>query len=105
MLHHSVYVIELRPEVLQRRKFAEANPNRSPNKPCVYVGLTGIDPTERFQQHLAGYKSSRLVRSFGVRLRLRLYRRYNPMSYDEAVRRERALAIKLRERGYAVWQK
>ena len=105
MPHHSVYVIELRPDVLKRRRFAAANPERRADKPCVYVGLTGIAPEVRFQQHRDGYKACRLVREFGVRLRPRLYAKYNPMPYAEAARRERALAAKLRKRGYAVWQK
>ena len=48
---HSIYVIELRKEVLSNKKFREKNPNYKPGKPCVYVGMTGKSPEERFQQH------------------------------------------------------
>ena len=48
---YSIYVIELKKEVLKHRKFKEANPNYIPGKPCVYVGYTSKTPEERYQQH------------------------------------------------------
>ena len=33
-----VYVIELKPDVMSKTKFAKANPDRRDDKPCVYVG-------------------------------------------------------------------
>lgn len=51
--HHSVYVIALDVAILYETKFVEENPDYIPNKPCVYVGLTGIDPKERFKKHKA----------------------------------------------------
>ncbi len=103
-LHYHVYVIELDTDVLKSRKFREANPRHNPRRPCVYVGMTGIGPEERFEQHRSGYKASRYVKRYGVRLMPKLYRKYNPMEYEEAVERERRLADRLRRRGYAVWQ-
>lgn len=69
-----------------------------------HLGLTGLTPEARFENHLCGRKASRIVKRFGVRLVPSLYSRYNPMTYEDAVKRERALATELRRRGYGVWQ-
>jgi hypothetical protein len=104
-LHHCVYVIELRPEVLQDRSYARANPQHRADKPCLYVGMSGLSPSERFARHRAGIQANDYVRDFGVRLRPRLYARFNPMSYEDAKLMEVELARRLRNRGFAVWQK
>jgi len=100
----SVYVIALDREVLSKRKFREINPNYKTGKPCVYVGMTGRTPDQRFRQHKANYKACSYVRDYGKYLRRRLYEKYNPMTYDEAVKREVELARELRAKGFAVWQ-
>jgi len=100
-----VYVIELDRAVLKNKRFASANPNHDPEKPCVYVGMTAKSPDERFAQHRAGYKASRYPRKYGRWLRRRLYERFNPMTYEEACAREIELADELRRRGFAVWQR
>ena len=105
MTTRNVYVIRLRDEVLKDGKFREANPQHDPRKPCVYVGCTARDPEVRLAQHLEGYRSARLVRRFGVELIPRLYRHHNPMEYEKARAFEVELARRLRNRGYAVWQK
>jgi predicted GIY-YIG superfamily endonuclease len=102
--HHSVYVVELARGVLYERKFQKANPNYNPEKPCVYVGMTGLDPDVRFDKHKAGIQSNRYVREYGVRLLPALYQAYNPMPYDAARDMEVELAIYLREQGFGVWQ-
>ena len=104
-VHHSVYVVELKVAVRHDRKFAAENPDADPRKACLYIGMTGLDPRERFENHKNGYKSARLVRRFGWRLRPALYAHLNPMSYDEARAMEVKLAQELRAQGYAVWQK
>lgn len=101
---HNVYVVRLDGAVLDQNKFRDANPDYEPGKPCVYVGMTGLDPDERFRNHKAGYKASRIVKRFGSYLMRRKYEKYNPLSYDEACEKERELADDLRRRGYAVWQ-
>jgi hypothetical protein len=103
MNHHSVYVVELNELVLRKRKFLNANPNYDPAKPCVYVGLTGLDPEERFSNHLSGYKASRVVEEYGERLMPELYEHLNPMSFYEAGATEIKLAQELRAEGFAVW--
>jgi len=101
---HHVYVIKLDGAVLNHRRFQEANPQHHPLKACVYVGMTGRTPEERFAQHKRGYKSGRYVHEYGEKLLPHLYERYNPMTFEEAARRERWLAARLREQGFAVWQ-
>ena len=103
-LHHYVYVVELSRAVLYERKFQKANPHYNPDKPCVYVGMTGLDPDRRFDRHKAGIQSNRFVEKYGVRLLPKLYEVYNPMPYQAAQEMEVELAVALREQGYGVWQ-
>ena len=102
--HHSVYVIELAKDVLLESRFKKGNPGYVDGKPCVYVGMTGLDPDVRFYKHKAGIQSNRYVHKFGLRLLPDLYVGYNPMTYDVAREMEVELGILLREAGFAVWQ-
>jgi predicted GIY-YIG superfamily endonuclease len=102
--HYYVYVIELSKDVLYEGRFKKSNPDYIAGKPCVYVGMTGLDPDVRFDKHKAGIQSNRYVREFGLRLLPELYEAYKPMSYDEARDMEVEVAIDLREGGYGVWQ-
>jgi hypothetical protein len=52
-------------------------------KPCVYVGLTGLDPDVRFDKHKAGIQANRYAQEFGLRLLPELYELYNPLTYDD----------------------
>ena len=101
----SVYVIELDKAVLDDRRFREANPDHDPRKPCVYVGQTGKTPQERFETHKTGpsRQANKFVKKHGLRLKPRLYARYNPMTREEAERREGELGSRLRSKGYAAW--
>jgi hypothetical protein len=102
--HYHVYVIELSKDVLHEKRFTKANPGYISGKPCVYVGMTGLDPDTRFDKHKAGIQSNRYAREYGLRLLPHLYEVYNPMPYDGARDMEVELAIALREAGYGVWQ-
>ncbi len=102
--HYQVYVVELDPRVLERKAFAARNTDYRAGKPCVYVGMTGLSPEERFANHKRGYKASRYVRDFGIRLRPDLYPDGGPFGYREAQRMERHVARELRVLGYGVWQ-
>ncbi len=102
--HHNVYVVELDMAVLKDRKFRAANKGCDPDKPCLYVGSTGMSPEMRFINHKRGYKGNRYVQRFGLRLRPDLYAVYNPMPWEAAVELEAELAVALREAGHAVWQ-
>jgi hypothetical protein len=101
-LHHYVYVVLLDPAVARLRKVRRDNPQRDPSKPCVYVGMTGLTPEERFANHKQGIKSVRLVREFGVRLLPEFYEWLNPMPFEAAVQMEEDLAEDLRRQGYTV---
>ena len=102
--HHSVYVIELDEAVLREKKFVLANPERDPYLSSRYVGMTGLDPEVRFENHKRGYKANWYARKYGLHLLPQIYEYYNPMSYREAVAKEKQLAEELRAEGYAVWQ-
>jgi hypothetical protein len=101
---YRVYVIELRPEVMGKKRVAGKNAERREDKPCVYVGQTAKTPEQRFEQHVNGKRASRIVREFGVGLKPRLYRNWGPYATRaEAEAAEKRLAEKLRGRGYVVW--
>ena len=103
MTTHNIYVIELDKQVLEKKKFREANPDYVDDSPCVYVGMTSKTPEERFEQHKSGYRSSRIVKQFGIRLKPRQYQSLNPMSRDEATEMEFEKARRLRKKGWGVW--
>ena len=101
-LHHYVYVVLLDGGVLKLRKIREANPHRDEKKPCVYVGMTGLTPEERFANHKQGLKAARLVKHYGIRLLPELYEVFNPMPFAVAAQMEQELAADLRAQGYTV---
>ena len=88
--HHSVYVVYLR------------NPSGD-GKAGYYVGMTGLSPERRFENHKRGIKSAGVVRRCGERLVPRLYAHPNPMPYARAKEMEVWLAESLRKRGYLVY--
>ena len=79
-----------------------ANPNRDPKKSCVYVGMTGLTPEERFANHKAGTKAAWVVKRYGLRQLPELYQHLNPMPYEAAAQMEMELAEDLRRAGYTV---
>jgi len=85
-----VYVVYLR------------NP-KGDGKAGYYVGMTGLAPEKRFENHKLGVKAARVVRKHGERLVPKLYAHLNPMSYKDAQRMEGLLADSLRKRGYVVF--
>lgn len=100
--HHHVYVVLLGPEVASIRKVLRENPGRDPSKPCVYVGMTGLTPEERFANHKAGIKCAWVVKRFGLRLLPELFACFNPMPFEAAAQMEKELAEDLRAQGYTV---
>jgi len=88
--HHSVYVVYLR------------NPTGD-GKAAYYVGMTGLSPEQRFDNHKKGLKSAGVVRRFGERLVPKLYAHLNPMPFARAQEMESILAESLRKRGYVVF--
>jgi hypothetical protein len=100
--HHNVYVVLLDPAVGKLRQVRVENPKRDPKKPCVYVGMTGLTPGERFANHKAGVKDAALVKRYGIRLLPELYAHLNPMPFEAAAQMEVDLAEDLRRVGYTV---
>ena len=101
-----VYVIELHPRVMNTGRFTEANPgySYSPDRPPLYVGMTGRTPGIRFEQHRKGYKASRYTKGHVKRLRPDLSVDIIYLARADAERMEVQRADELRELGYAVWQ-
>ena len=99
----NLYVITLDPEVLWDREFRQANPGYIQGMPCVYVGLTIHEPGDRFEQHRAGYRSSRYPRKYGIELAQELIEGFDGEGLSDADQ-EAALAEWLRRQGCAVWQ-
>lgn len=100
--HHNVYVVLLDAAVAKLRKVRAENPGRDPKQPCVYVGMTGLTPEERFANHKAGNKAAWVVTRFGLRLLPELFTHLNPMPFEAAVQMEKDLAEDLRREGYTV---
>lgn len=100
--HHHVYVVLLDPKACEERALQLANPTRDPNKPCVYVGMSGLSPADRFVRHKQGIQSAKWVKRYGIRLLPELYAHFNPMSFEAAVELERDLAEDLRAQGFTV---
>ena len=85
--HHHVYVVLLDSKVADHPSVQRLNPRRDPTKPCLYVGMTGLDPAERFANHKRGYKAAWVVEKYGIRLLPELYACFNPMPFQAAARR------------------
>src|SRR5437868_12103496 len=100
--HHHVYVILLDPLARSLPKVRASNPAALPDKPCLYVGMTGLDPRERFANHKQGIKSAAVVKRYGIRLLPEHYAHLNPMPYAAAVQMESELAEDFRRAGYTV---
>ncbi len=100
--HHNVYVVQLSDRAKKERAILRLNPKRDPAKPCVYVGMTGLPVDHRFENHRNGYKSSRFVRKYGIRLLPELFEHLNPMPFEAAAQMEKDLAEDLRNQGYTV---
>ena len=100
--HHNVYVVLLDPKVADHPSVLRLNPRRDPAKPCVYVGMTGLEPSERFQNHKDGHKAAWTVKRYGVRLLPEFYECFNPMPFHVAAEMEQGLAEDLRAEGYTV---
>ena len=101
---YHVYVVLLSEQVLLEPRFLRSNPGYRTGQPCVYVGMTGLDPDRRFDKHMAGVQANRYVLRHGLRLLPDLYEGFNPMTREEAQIREVEIAIDLRSAGFGVWQ-
>jgi predicted GIY-YIG superfamily endonuclease len=100
---HSVYAIELDRAVWKHAAFRARNPGGAAGG-CLYIGVTGLTPEERFERHRAGTQSGRFVQAYGLRLRLDLVEGFSRLPYRIAACMEAKLAAWLRAQGFAVWQ-
>ena len=109
---YRIYVVELSKKVFtENRKFREANPQFNGVLECLYVGMTSKTPKERLEQHKTGYRnakghnlSSSIVHKYGRYLRPSLYNHIPVLkTRSEALKMEKALALQLRRKRYAVW--
>ncbi len=94
MATRRVYVIELG---------RAAGRRRDPRLPWLYVGSSARSPEERFEQHLNGYKSARIVKKHPLRLRPDLYEDLDPIrrgGSNGAVKAEKARARELARCGF-----
>jgi hypothetical protein len=95
-------VVLLDPAAGKLGKVRAGNPGRNAKKPCVYVGMTGLTPEERFANHKGGIKAAAIVKRYGLRLLPELYKHLNPMPFEAAAQMEKDLAEDLRRMGYTV---
>ncbi len=100
--HHHVYVVLLDPVVAKWRTVRRVNPKADPQKPCLYVGMSGLEPEERLRNHKAGHKASSIVTKHGLRLLPEFFEHLNPMPFEAAVQMEKDLAEDLRQQGFTV---
>lgn len=104
-MSYNIYVIELDESVKSNPSFQRKNPDMNYELVCFYVGSSWYSPEERFEQHKRGYKSSRWVRNYGIRLRPDIYEEYMPFDRsDYAKNAESLLALYLRLKGHGVAQ-
>ncbi|NNG13152.1 MAG: hypothetical protein HKM88_07880 [Halobacteria archaeon] len=99
----NLYVVTLDPEVLWCKEFRQENLGYIEGMPCVYVGLTIHEPGDRFEQHKAGYRSSKYPRKYGIELAQELIEGFTAEGQSDE-EQEAALAEWLRRQGCAVWQ-
>ena len=90
-LHHRVYVVRL------------DHPRHRGVRDCYYVGMTGLLPQERFENHKAGIKAAHVVRAYGIELAFEWFDDIPPMTFADAALCEPALADELRDRGFIVY--
>ena len=100
-----VYAIRLKLGVMDCRKFKDDIPNYVAGKDCYYVGMTSSTPETRFEQHKAGYKACCFVKKYWLELMPARFAQINPRTYEDAMRHERKVAMRLKRQGHGVWQR
>lgn len=108
---YHVYVVELSKKVwTDSARFRNANPQYNGVLECLYVGMTGLTPQERFRKHKTGHKNKKgidvsayFVKKYGLYLRPSLYQTFHPKSRTQALAFEKLLTKQLRRQRYAVW--
>ncbi len=102
--NYQTYVVLLDEEALKHPKLRNANPERVPGMPCVYVGSTSKTKAQRFADHKRGHKSSWWVRQYGLMLLPEEYVATSSWATRaEGYAAERRLLRELRSRGWVAW--
>ena len=102
--HCQVYVIELDASVIREPAFVAKNPKHAPSMPSYYVGMTSIDPEERFLQHYHGTKNvSMICHKYCRKLRMDLVPYRKPTRRKWAMRLEKRVTKELRRQGCGAW--
>ena len=116
--NHRVYAFRLTNEVLEERKFCEANPQLDQFDDLVYVGMTSKTREERFAQHLNAPEDgrdlgARFMRKYGydsfeeadVTIQLFQNRQYphDKLTYGEALNTERYYGENLKSVSCGTW--
>ena len=81
-----------------------SNPKHVPGSPCYYVGMTSLNPEERFLQHHHGTKNvSMICHKYCRKLRMDLVPNRKPTRRTWAMRLEKRVAKELRRQGCGAW--
>ena len=99
---YSVYVVLLDEHVGTLPQMRRRNPKRDPSKPFVYVGLTPLRVSRRFDYRRATTKYEWRLQYYGVRLMPELYEDLNRTTFERALQTARKLAEDLRAKGFGV---
>lgn len=100
---YRLYVVDLKPEVMSNRKFAERNPAYRRGQSCYFVDVTGLAADLRFDQHMHGIKDNAFVRMYGTALRPDFTIDFEPAPFGPAAEHEAHFARRLRGEGCGVW--
>ncbi len=108
-----IYVGQLSKEFVRSSKAKKKNNNINPKYDFgLYVGYSSKPPRERWDQHLKKAKSKKGIKIFSKvaakwgenYIHWKKFQKYNPVkSISKAKALERKIAIKYRDKGYAVW--
>ena len=100
---YALYVVELEPSVVDKRKFAQKNAAYRAGQPCYYVDVTDLAVHQRFDQHMHGIKDNAFVRMHGIALRPDFTTDIAPAAFEVAVENETRIARSFRAEGCGVW--
>lgn len=103
---YNLYVIKLNSSVLNEYKFLVRNNESDRTKPCLYIGITGKSPEERYQNHIDGHRAANYVRKYHDAesgLLKDFFDCLNPMPRETAVKMEKEFAEAFKKQGFPVW--
>jgi len=97
--------VSIAPKRIKRFSVYVVKLKDAPNeKGRLSVGMTGLTPEKRLDNHMRGYLAARVVTKYGDGLLPEFYEHLNPMSWKDACQMEKRLAADLRLRDYIVYQ-